>query len=195
MLLVLRILNSDLYTDIGGEQFDCIVSNPPYVPAPVDVSVKDYMVAANYAKIIVLLMIARGIILIVGTMCSHYMGFRLETNLRITGLNKLMNASFAFFDKNSSGQIRKTIDDNAGDTHKTVAHPIPDNVSAVLTPICAFIMIFYIDYRLGILMAITTVIGILQYAAMYKDPELMQKSMSSLQEMSSACKESGDTKA
>ncbi|MDO5714721.1 MAG: ABC transporter ATP-binding protein [Tissierellia bacterium] len=142
--------------------------------------------ASSYGFIIVLFMIVRSSILITGVMASHYLGFRLETNLRIKGFYHLMDASFSFFDKNSSGSVRKTIDDNAGNTHKTVAHLIPDTVTAILTPILMFIMIFIIDFRLGILLVITTMIGIFQYKAMYSSPELMEKFTKALEDMSSA---------
>ena len=59
-----------------------------------------------------------------------------------------MDASSSFFDHNSSGEIRKIIDDNAAETHKTVAHLIPDNVTAVMTPVLMFVLMFAIDYRL-----------------------------------------------
>src|SRR3712207_412821 len=55
---------------------------------------------------------------------SHILGFGLETNLRKKGIDGLSNASFRFFDLNSSGAIRKIIDDNAAQTHTAVAHLI-----------------------------------------------------------------------
>ena len=93
-----------------------------------------YEKAMYDAIIVVILMILRGILNIASATCSHYLGFRLETNLRKNGLHKLLDASSSFFDHNSSGEIRKIIDDNAAETHKTVAHLIPDNVTAVMTP-------------------------------------------------------------
>lgn len=109
-----------------------------------------YEKAMYDAIIVVILMILRGILNIASATCSHYLGFRLETNLRKNGLHKLLDASSSFFDHNSSGEIRKIIDDNAAETHKTVAHLIPDNVTAVMTPVLMFVLMFAIDYRLGI---------------------------------------------
>lgn len=148
--------------------------------------VGDFTKAKHYGGLVVVLMILRGIVAIVGAMCSHYLGFRLETNLRRKGLYKLLDASFSFFDSNNSGQIRKIIDDNAGNTHKTVAHLIPDNIAAILTPILMLTMAFIIDYRLGILLIITTLIGLWQYKKMYGGEDLMEKFDMSLEEMSAA---------
>lgn len=105
-----------------------------------------YEKAMYDAIIVVILMILRGIFNIASATCSHYLGFRLETNLRKNGLHKLLDASSSFFDHNSSGEIRKIIDDNAAETHKTVAHLIPDNVTAVMTPVLMFVLMFAIDY-------------------------------------------------
>lgn len=106
-----------------------------------------YEKAMYDAIIVVILMILRGILNIASATCSHYLGFRLETNLRKNGLHKLLDASSSFFDHNSSGEIRKIIDDNAAETHKTVAHLIPDNVTAVMTPVLMFVLMFAIDYQ------------------------------------------------
>lgn len=97
-----------------------------------------------------------------------------------------MDASSSFFDHNSSGEIRKIIDDNAAETHKTVAHLIPDNVTAVMTPVLMFVLMFAIDYRLGILLILTTVIGVLQYRKMSGGTEFLSGYSAALQKMSAA---------
>ena len=145
-----------------------------------------YEKAMYDAIIVVALMILRGILNIASATCSHYLGFRLETNLRKNGLHKLLDASSSFFDHNSSGEIRKIIDDNAAETHKTVAHLIPDNVTAVMTPVLMFVLMFAIDYRLGILLILTTVIGVLQYRKMSGGTEFLSGYSAALQKMSAA---------
>ena len=88
-----------------------------------------------YATVIVALMLGYSVVYFASLWASHVLGFRLESNLRKEAIKHLMNASFAFFDVNNSGKIRKIIDDNAQETHMIVAHLIPDNVAALLTPI------------------------------------------------------------
>lgn len=80
---------------------------------------------------------------------SHLLGFRLETNLRKRGIDGLSRASFRFFDLNPSGMVRRTIDDNAVQTHQVVAHMIPDNAQAFLTPLLAIILGFLVSFRVG----------------------------------------------
>ncbi|MDU4721621.1 MAG: ABC transporter ATP-binding protein [Clostridioides difficile] len=143
-------------------------------------------VALNYSLKIVFLMILRGVVAIIGLLSSHFMGFRLETNLRKKGLYNLLDASFSFYDKNNSGKIRKIIDDNAGNTHSTVAHLIPNNVIAVLTPIAMLTLTFMVDIRLGILLILVCLVGVVQYRLMYNAPELMDKFSKALENMSAA---------
>ena len=146
----------------------------------------DMYAGIHFSLWVVILWIARGAIAITAILLSHFLGFRLESNLRIAGLYKLFEASFSFYDKNNSGQIRKIIDDNAGNTHKTVAHLIPDNVTALLTPIGMLAFIFVIDYRLGLLLAAACIIGVFQHKQMFSSPELMNNFSQALERMSAA---------
>ncbi|MCH3955780.1 ABC transporter ATP-binding protein [Olsenella sp. Marseille-P4559] len=142
--------------------------------------------AASYAMWIVLAMVAYGLLNIVALLHSHYLGFGLETKLRTSGLNDVLDASFSFFDTHQSGEVRRIIDDNAGNTHRTVAHLIPNNVSAIVTPVLMFVLLGIIDWRLCALLLVTIAIGALQYKAMYGRPELMEKFGRAMEEMSSA---------
>ena len=80
------------------------------------------------------LLIGGSLLYFAAVLLTHMLGFRLETNLRKRGIDGLTNASFRYFDLNSSGKTRKLIDDNAAQTHSIVAHLIPDNAGAILTP-------------------------------------------------------------
>lgn len=146
-----------------------------------------YYRALNYGIAVIVFMVLKAVILLTGMFSSHYVAFKLEYGMRKVGLDKLMEASFSFFDKNNSGQIRRILDDNASDTHKTVAHLIPDHIVAILTPLLMISMTFYIDFRLGILLILTTVIGVLLFKSMSgAGTKFMEKYTRSLEEMSSA---------
>ncbi|QEJ94005.1 ABC transporter ATP-binding protein [Treponema phagedenis] len=136
-----------------------------------------------YAITIVALLIANLLIGFFAVWASHILGFRLETNLRKAATDHLMKASFAFFDMNPSGKIRKLIDDNAAETHMIVAHLIPDNVAALLTPILMFILVFMVDVQLGILLLIVALIGGLQMKLMMGDKSFMEQYMLALERL------------
>lgn len=136
-----------------------------------------------YSIVIAGLLIANVLTGFIAVWASHLLGFRLETNLRKTAAGHLMKASFAFFDMNPSGKIRKLIDDNAQETHMIVAHLIPDNISALLTPVLMFVLIFIIDVRLGVLLAAVAAIGFFQMKLMMGEKEFMKSYMAALEKM------------
>jgi len=147
------------------------------------IAAKNYAGSQQYAVLIVGVMIVQGLIYFGALWASHLLAFRLETNLKIEGINHLMKASFAFFDTNASGAIRKTIDDNTGETHMIVAHLIPDNITAFLTPLLMIGVMFAVDYRLGILLIAVTIIGAAQVKWMFGNQEFFKIYKDSLDKM------------
>ncbi|WP_353097756.1 ABC transporter ATP-binding protein [Tissierella praeacuta] len=139
--------------------------------------------AMDYAVTIVALLIVYVVVYLVALWMSHLLGFRVETNLRKAGAEYLMNASWSFFDMNSSGRIRKIIDDNASRTHMVVAHLIPDTTVAILVPILMFITLIAIDYKLVILLLVISILGVLQFKGMYGDPEFIKHYTMALEKM------------
>ncbi len=55
-----------------------------------------------------------------------------------------------FFDTNTSGRIRKIIDDNASVTHTFLAHQMPDLAGSIMMPIASLALIFVFDVWLGL---------------------------------------------
>ena len=59
-------------------------------------------------------------------MSSHLAAFRVEVGLQKVGMESIMSKPLGFFDRYSSGKIRKIINDGAGTTHSFLAHQLPD---------------------------------------------------------------------
>lgn len=110
---------------------------------------QDFSAGSDYALRVVAAFVAYGILYFLGTWMSHLAAFRLETRLREKGIAHLLTASNTFYDKNQSGRVRKIIDDNVEQTHMAVAHLIPDQTVAILTPILMFVVIGLVDLRLA----------------------------------------------
>lgn len=144
----------------------------------------DLAVSEKYAIKIVVVLTAGAVLYILSGVFSHMLGFRLETNLRKRGIEGLSQASFRFFDMNPSGKVRKIIDDNASQTHTVVAHLIPDNAQAFLTPILAIILGFLISTRVGLVLVILTVLAGLLLFSMMGEQKFMKIYQESLAELS-----------
>ena len=118
-------------------------------------------------------------------MMSHLAAFKVESNLRYTAMQKIVHMPLGFFDLNTSGRIRKIIDDNAGITHSFLAHQLPDLAATVLMPVVAIVLIFVFDWKLGLACMIPVVISMLLMLSMMggKSQQFMKNYMNSLEEM------------
>lgn len=152
---------------------------------------KDVVVKNNFEnasehsiKIVIYLTLSAVLYLLSG-LASHKLAFRLETNLRKRGIDGLTDASFRFFDLNSSGYIRKTIDDNAAKTHMAVAHMLPDNMQAFLVPIFALVLSFVISLRVGFVITTLSIVSGLILKGMMGNGEFMKLYQDSLGKLSS----------
>ena len=138
---------------------------------------------------IVIFLIMNTVVYFLAVCATHVMAFRLETNLKKKGIEHLMSASFSFYDKNESGRIRKIIDDNTALTHMSVAHLIPDLSTALFTPVLSSVLVFYIDYRLGIFFLCTLIFGLYFIKLMMGDRSFMEKYMQAAEKMNSGAVE------
>lgn len=141
--------------------------------------------AKRYAFAIAGLLAGGGILYLLSLVVSHLFAFRIEANLRKYGIDGLTSASFKFFDVNSSGRIRKLIDDNAAQTHMAVAHLIPDNAGAIITPVLILILGFFISIRVGIVLVVLTLISVILMKLMMGEAQFMKRYQESLEKLSS----------
>ncbi len=138
---------------------------------------------------ILILFIAYGLLYFMGLWMSHLAGFRLETRLRERGIRHLLRASNTFFDLHNSGEVRKIIDNNVEQTHMIVAHLIPDQTAAFLTPILMIILTFLLDLYLGIFFIVIVLISLVLVKNMMGDQSFMKKYMDMLDEMNAGAVE------
>lgn len=141
--------------------------------------------ATNHSIKIVAYLTLSAVLYLLSGLESHKLAFRLETNLRKRGIDGLTDSSFRFFDLNSSGYIRKTIDDNAAKTHMAVAHMLPDNMQAFLVPVFALGLSFIISFRVGAIIIILTIVSALILKGMMGNGEFMKLYQDSLGKLSS----------
>ncbi len=138
--------------------------------------------AAAFA--ILWMLLAYGILYFLGVMSTHIVAFRLETNLRKRGIENLLRASFSFFDRNESGRVRKMLDDNTEQTHMIVAHLIPDLTNALLAPLIIAVVMFIVDWRLGVLFVVMMIVSLGLLFLTAGDTEFMRKYSAGLEKMS-----------
>ncbi len=120
-------------------------------------------------------------------MISHLAAFHVEVEMRRWAMKKIISMPLGFFDKNQSGKIRKIIDDNASQTHTFLAHQMPDLAGTIIAPLIILILMFIVDWRMGIISLIPIVLGFVSMLFMMSSvgKVFQKKYMDSLEEMSS----------
>ena len=83
-------------------------------------------------------------------MCSPLAAFRVETNMRRRAMERLMRAPLGFFDTQSTGRMRKIIDEDSAQTHTFLAHILPDVAGSVVAPIGVIVLLLAVDWQLGL---------------------------------------------
>ncbi len=129
-----------------------------------------------------------GIILyFLALMSSHLAAFHVEVGIQKIGMKKILNMSLGFFDKYSSGKIRKIINDGAGTTHTFLAHQLPDIAGSIISPIILIALIIFVDWRMGIVSLIPILLGFVTMSFMVssKGKAFQKQYYDSLEEMSS----------
>jgi ATP-binding cassette subfamily B protein len=131
------------------------------------------------------------VIYFISLLCSHYAAFRVEKNIRKEAIHKIVTLPLGFFTKNSSGKLRKVIDDNASLTHGFLAHQLPDLSGAIIMPIAIIIILFVFDWRLGIVCIAPTFISLLFLRQMMggDNAKFMRKFMDASEDMNTSAVE------
>ena len=92
-------------------------------------------------------------------MSSHLAAFRVEVGMQEKGMRALIAMPLGFYDKYSTGKIRKIVNDGAGTTHSYLAHQLPDLAGSVISPIILLGMIFLFDWRMGLASLVPVLLG------------------------------------
>lgn len=100
-------------------------------------------------------------------------------------LHHLMTLPMGYFMLNSSGKIRKIIDDNAGLTEDFLAHQLPDFIAALIMPIIFIVCLFIFNPILGVVCLIPLILSVLFMKQMMggENAKFMSKYMNSLENM------------
>ena len=92
-------------------------------------------------------------------MSSHLAAFRVEVGMQIVGMEQILTKPLGFFDKYSSGKIRKIVNDGAAATHTYLAHQLPDIAGSIVSPIILIALIFIVEWRMGLASLVPIILG------------------------------------
>ena len=83
-------------------------------------------------------------------MCSHLAAFKTLYQLKLEFSRHIASLPLGFHTTNSTGKLRKIVDENIEKIEGFVAHQFPDMVGSFTTPVVALIVLFLFDWRMGL---------------------------------------------
>lgn len=99
------------------------------------------------------------LVYISGLMCSHLAAFRIAANIRRHTLHHITELPLGAVESFGSGKLRKIINESSAATETYLAHQLPDKAGAIATPIGLLFLLFFFDWRLGLLSLIPVLLG------------------------------------
>ena len=92
-------------------------------------------------------------------MCTHLAAFRTATNMRAAALEHLSRAPLGYFDTHATGELRRVIEGATGLTEGVLAHRFPDFVGALAAPVAYLVVMFAIDWVMGLLCLVPIIVS------------------------------------
>ncbi len=102
----------------------------------------------------------------ISTSLSHVATFTILSNIRKQGLEHLSNMPLGDVLSRSAGEIKNTLVERIDAMETTLAHIIPELTSNIMVPVFLAILLFCLDWRMGLASLLTLPIGMFCLMAM-----------------------------
>ncbi|MDR1204245.1 MAG: ABC transporter ATP-binding protein, partial [Peptococcaceae bacterium] len=83
-------------------------------------------------------------------MCSHLAAFKTQYELKLEYAAHIASLPLGFHSANSTGKLRKIVDENIEKLEGFVAHQLPDMAGSFAMPVITLAVLFVFDWRLGL---------------------------------------------
>ncbi|MGI5065817.1 ABC transporter ATP-binding protein [Treponema putidum] len=137
--------------------------------------VKDYRVFLPYAGLILAGFAGSIIGHSISTIGSHNLAFSVIEDTRKRVVEKLSRLSMGTIEEKSSGKWSQFVVETLDKMEKPIAHVIPEVLANVLIPIVIVVIIFILNWKIGLANLVTLPLGILFSMLMMKDYEAKSK--------------------
>jgi ATP-binding cassette subfamily B protein IrtA len=119
----------------------------------------DYDLIRRWGIYALLFLVGALVSLYIGNMCSHIAAFRILYNLRVRLSQHLARLPLGFFNRQSTGAIKKNLELSVEKIENFIAHQIPDLVGAIVLPVLMLGVMFWLNWRLALAGSIPIVIA------------------------------------
>ncbi|MDR1069811.1 MAG: ABC transporter ATP-binding protein/permease [Gracilibacteraceae bacterium] len=100
-------------------------------------------------------------------MCSHFAAFKTQYELKLEYAAHIASLPLGFHSANSTGKLRKIVDENIEKLEGFVAHQLPDMAASFAMPVVTLAVLFVFDWRLGLASFVPIVAAYLIQMAAY----------------------------
>ncbi len=104
----------------------------------------------KYAGLALLFLLAHLILTGISTVNTHRIAFEILSKLKITLFEKLKEIPLGYMVENPIGKIKITIQDRVEELEDWIAHITPELPSRIIHPILSTIILFVMDWRIGL---------------------------------------------
>ncbi|MDR0623320.1 MAG: ABC transporter ATP-binding protein/permease, partial [Treponema sp.] len=125
-------------------------------------------------------------------MCSHVAAFTTLYGLKLEFTRHIASLPLGFHTENSTGKLRKIVDENIEKLEGFIAHQLPDLAGSFAMPVFALVILFVFDWRLGLASLVPIVAVYLIQALAYSGKNarvFVNKYQNSLEDMNNAAVE------
>jgi ATP-binding cassette subfamily B protein len=125
-------------------------------------------------------------------MCSHVAAFTTLYDLKLEFTRHIAALPLGFHTENSTGKLRKIVDENIEKLEGFIAHQLPDLAGSFAMPVFTLVVLFAFDWRLGLASLVPIVAAYLIEAAAMgnKNAQIfVNKYQNSLEDMNNAAVE------
>lgn len=116
--------------------------------------------------VMALFWIARVLFHALSTRCSHKATFAVLGNIRKRLCDKLARVPLGKVKEASSGSLKNIIVERVDSIETTLAHVLPEFTANLLAPLCVFVYLLTIDWRMALVSLITLPLGMFCYMGM-----------------------------
>lgn len=102
------------------------------------------------------------------SLMSHKISFTILKNIREAITDRMAKVPMGVMLETPTGTFKNLIVDNVAKLEDSIAHFMPELPSNIAAPLCSILLIFILDWRMGLASLITIPLGILFFAAMMR---------------------------
>ena len=125
--------------------------------------------------------IMKGIFTLYSTITSHKATYHILKNIRSMVADKMLKVPMGIMIDTPIGNFKNLIVDTISKLEDSMAHFMPEITSSIVSPALFLILIFALDYRMGLASLITIPLGMSGYIGMMKDYEIRSKTYTTAQ--------------